>query len=77
MDDTHLVCEFQRTADPTHFNALVERHRGPVFRLVLSILGPGREGEAVADPYYGGAEGFAATWADVSEAARHLAQRFA
>jgi RNA polymerase sigma-70 factor (ECF subfamily) len=46
MDDAVLVREFQRTHDQTHFNALVERHRGPVFRLVLSILGPGREGEA-------------------------------
>jgi RNA polymerase sigma-70 factor (ECF subfamily) len=45
MDDAFLVQEFQRTADPTHFNALVERHRGSVFRLILSILGPGREGE--------------------------------
>lgn len=45
MDDAFLVREFQRTADPHHFNALVERHRGPVFRLVLSVLGPGREGE--------------------------------
>ena len=46
MDDTVLVREFQRTHDQTHFNALVERHRGSVFRLILSILGPGREGEA-------------------------------
>ena len=46
MDDAVLVQEFQRTADPTHFNTLVERHRGSVFRLILSILGPGREGEA-------------------------------
>ncbi len=34
---------------------------------------PGREGEAVADPYYGGADGFDATWADVSTAAKALA----
>lgn len=46
MDDAVLVQEFQRTADPSHFNALVERHRGSVFRLILSILGPGRAGEA-------------------------------
>lgn len=46
MDDAVLVREFQRTHDHSHFNALVERHRGPVFRLVLSILGPGRDGEA-------------------------------
>lgn len=46
MDDAVLVREFQRTHEQTWFNALVERHREPVFRLVLSILGPGREGEA-------------------------------
>ena len=36
---------------------------------------PGREGQEVADPYFGGAEGFAMTWADVTEAARHLVRR--
>ncbi len=46
MEDLALVQEYQRTADPRHFDALVERHRGSVFRLILSILGPGREGEA-------------------------------
>ena len=35
----------------------------------------GREGEAVADPYYGDAAGFDVTWADVALAARHLARR--
>ena len=46
MDDALLVREFQRTGDHAHFDALVEGHRGSVFRLILSILGPGREGEA-------------------------------
>lgn len=32
----------------------------------------GREGEAVADPYYGDESGFAVTWDEVSEAARAL-----
>lgn len=36
---------------------------------------PGREGDCVADPYYGGEEGFIQTWADVSEAARALAAK--
>ncbi len=36
----------------------------------------GRQGEAVADPYYGDAAGFDVTWADVASAARHLARRF-
>jgi protein-tyrosine phosphatase len=34
----------------------------------------GREGEGVADPYFGGADGFDQTWEDVSEAARALAK---
>lgn len=41
--------------------------------LLLDLV-PGREGEAVADPYYGGEEDFAQTWADAEQAARHLAR---
>lgn len=33
---------------------------------------PGRAGQAVADPYYGDAAGFAVTWADVSAAAQAI-----
>lgn len=33
---------------------------------------PGRVGEAIADPYYGGLEGFETAWADVSAGARGL-----
>lgn len=33
---------------------------------------PGREGEAVGDPYYGGVEGFAESWELVTEAARKI-----
>lgn len=33
---------------------------------------PGREGAAVADPYYGDESGFEQTWADVSRAAAEL-----
>ena len=36
---------------------------------------PGREGEPVADPYYGGEAHFEITWKDVSEGARSLARR--
>jgi protein-tyrosine phosphatase len=39
--------------------------------LLLDLV-PGREGDGVIDPYYGGADGFEATWRDVSEAARAL-----
>jgi protein-tyrosine phosphatase len=37
----------------------------------------GREGEAVADPYYGADEHFDLAWRDVSEGARALARRLA
>lgn len=33
---------------------------------------PGMEGRSVADPYFGGAQGFEETWREVSLAARHL-----
>lgn len=36
---------------------------------------PGREGEAVADPYYGDDKDFDITWQDVTEGARALADR--
>ena len=37
----------------------------------------GREGEAVADPYYGEVAGFDVTWGDVTEGAKALAWRIA
>ncbi|HEX7710190.1 MAG TPA: low molecular weight protein-tyrosine-phosphatase [Sphingomonadaceae bacterium] len=37
---------------------------------------PGREGAAVADPYYGGEEHFEDTWADMTAAAQALVARF-
>lgn len=37
---------------------------------------PGREGQAVADPYYGGPEDFAQSWADVDAAAQALVAGF-
>ena len=37
----------------------------------------GRQGEAVADPYYGGAAHFDETWRDVTAGARALARRIA
>jgi protein-tyrosine phosphatase len=36
---------------------------------------PGRQGQAVADPWFGEAEGFDATWADVTAAARAMVER--
>jgi len=49
------------------------RRRAPgdataVVGLLLDVV-PGREGQAVADPYYGDDAGFAVTWGDVSAAA--------
>ncbi len=38
---------------------------------------PGREGEAVADPYYGPDAGFETTWAEVTAGARGLLRRIA
>ena len=38
---------------------------------------PGREGEPVADPYYGDAAGFETTWLDVSQGAQALARHLA
>lgn len=46
-------------------------------RARLSLLldhAPGREGRGVADPYYGGDEGFDIAWRDVGEGARGLAR---
>jgi len=49
-------------------------------RAKLSLLldhAPGRAGEAVADPYYGGDSHFDLTWRDVTEGARGLAATLA
>lgn len=35
---------------------------------------PGMEGQDVADPYFGGPEGFEQTWREVTLAARHLVE---
>lgn len=47
-------------------------------RAVISLLldhVPGREGAAVADPYYGDEAGFDVTWSDVMAGARGLIER--
>ncbi|GAA0530391.1 protein-tyrosine phosphatase [Rhizomicrobium palustre] len=53
--------------------ALRPQDGGAELRLLLDYV-PGREGEAVDDPWYGPASGFEITWSDVSEAAKGLAQ---
>ncbi len=47
---------------------------GPAAISLLLDHVQGREGEAVADPYYGGEEDFEATWADATLAAQALAR---
>ena len=43
--------------------------------LALDLV-PGRKGQAVADPYYGDASGFNATWADATAIADAVLARF-
>ena len=67
-----------------HIVALDEENEGDLHalrpkgsRATLSLLldhVPGREGQAVADPYYGDDSHFDVTWRDVTEAARGLAR---
>lgn len=45
-------------------------------RLLMDCVS-GREGQAVADPYYGTDDGFEATWRDVNAAAKAIAARLA
>ncbi len=60
--------------------AALRRLRPPDATAQLSLLldhVAGRQGEAVADPYYGDAAGFDITWADVTLAARSLVRTLA
>jgi protein-tyrosine phosphatase len=71
---THIVA-----LDADNF-AHLERMRPAGATASLSLLldhVPGREGEAVADPYYGAESGFDLTWADVTSGARALAAALA
>lgn len=71
---THIVAlDLQNLAD---LESLKPADATAQLALLLDFV-PGREGEAVADPYYGGSEGFDESWALVANAARHLAQRIA
>jgi protein-tyrosine phosphatase len=60
--DHQNLADMQLIAPPSHIDRLA---------LLLDVV-PGRSGESVTDPYFGGDEGFAETWRDVSEAARAL-----
>ena len=89
IDISHLRARQVEAADYTRFthifaldhdNLAALRARAPVdataeVALLLDCV-KGREGAAVADPYYGGEEHFADTWEDVSMAAAALVERF-
>ncbi len=67
---THILA-----LDPQNFSdlrALQPKDGTAAISLLLDHV-PGREGEAVADPYYGGEEGFEVTWADATLGAQALA----
>ena len=90
IDISHLRARQVRPEDFDRFDHIValddenladlEALRPAGSRARLSLLldhVPGREGQAVADPYYGGDSHFDATWRDVTEAARSLARKLA
>lgn len=54
--------------------AIAPLHHNAQLGLLLDLVS-GREGDPVADPYYGDEEGFEVTWAEVSAAAQALVAR--
>jgi protein-tyrosine phosphatase len=90
VDISHLRARQIRPADFAHFDHVVALDddnladlraiRPAGSRACLSLLldhVPGREGQAVADPYYGDDGHFDIAWRDVSQAARALADKLA
>jgi len=70
----HIVAlDAQNLAD---LRALAPANSRARLSLLLDHV-PGRAGEPVADPYYGDAASFDATWADVSSGAKALAASLA
>ena len=51
---------------------LIVREQVAPGRVAVIVPSTGREGQAVADPYYGDETNFETTWADVSAGARGL-----
>lgn len=85
IDISHYRGRQVCTADFTRFDHIVAMDAdnfstlaatsGAAGTATLSLLldhVPGREGQSVADPYYGGESGFAATWSDVQTGANAL-----
>ncbi|MBV9932618.1 MAG: low molecular weight phosphotyrosine protein phosphatase [Alphaproteobacteria bacterium] len=90
VDIRHLRARQVAAADFDRFDHIValdarnladlRRMEPPGARARLSLLldhVPGREGAAVADPYYGDDRHFDAAWGDVAAGARGLADRIA
>ncbi len=87
VDISHLRARQVRPEDFDRFDQIIALDRenlaalramapaGAPARLSLLLDHvPGREGEPVADPYYGGDSHFDVTWRDVAEGARALAE---
>ena len=90
VDISHLRARQVRREDFDRFDHIValDRHnlrdlrhlQPPGSKAQLSLLldhVEGREGQPVADPYYGRDEHFDVAWADVTEGARALARKIA
>lgn len=84
-DISHLRARQVQAGDFDHFDHIVAMDRDNLAdlrriapkgsRASLSLMldhAPGREGRSVADPYFGDASGFEATWHDVSAGANGL-----
>jgi len=63
-------------ANLANLQRIAPARHGARLSLLLDLV-PGREGQAVADPYYGDEAGFLTTWDEVSLATRHLVQLLA
>ena len=73
-DFTHIFAMDHDNLDA--ISAMMPHDATAQVALLLDLV-PGREGEAVADPYFGGDDGFAVTWADVHAAAKVLVRHLA
>ena len=71
---SHIVALDSENLAALH--ALKPRDGTAAISLLLGHV-QGREGEAVADPYYGGEEDFEAAWVDAAQGARALARLLA